>query len=77
MVMTAENESLILEILKRIQADVADIKQEVRDLKVRVNILEGHVQGLMAAQHMTNERLDRMDESIARIERRLDIVEVQ
>ena len=74
--MTAENESLILEILKRIQADVAGIKQEMSDLKMRVNILEGHVQGLLAAQHLTNDRLDRMDQRIGRIETRLDLVEL-
>ena len=74
--MTAETESLILEILKRMQADMAGIKQELSDLKMRVNILEGHIQGLLAAQHLTNDRLDRMDQRIARIETRLDLVEV-
>ncbi|MEI9850082.1 MAG: hypothetical protein WDN24_03505 [Sphingomonas sp.] len=75
--MTAETESLILEILMRIQSDIADIKQELIDLKMRVNILEGHVQGLMAAQHLTNDRLDRMDIRIGRIETRLELVEVK
>ncbi len=73
--MTAENESIMLEILKRLQADMADVKQDIRDLKVRVGILEGHTQGLMAAQHLANERLDRIDTRVGRIERRLDIVE--
>ena len=75
--MTAESESQILEILKRIQADLADVKQDIRDLKMRVGILEGHMSGLVAAQHLTNERLDRTDERIARIERRLDLVDAR
>ena len=75
--MTEQTESLILEILKHIQTDIGDVKQELVDLKMRVNILEGHTQGFMAAQHLTNERLDRLDGRVARIERRLDLVEVR
>ena len=73
--MTEVDAGLLLEVLKRIQGDVSDIKQEMRDLKVRVGIVEGHMQSMIAAQHLTNERLDRMDDRIGRIERRLDLVE--
>ncbi|HEX8215029.1 MAG TPA: hypothetical protein VF582_06105 [Allosphingosinicella sp.] len=75
--MTEQTESLIVGILKRIQADVAEIKQDVRDLKVRLGVMVGHVSNLVAAQHHTNERLDRMGDRVERIERRLDLVDVK
>lgn len=75
--MTAETENMMLEILKRIQGDIAEMKQDVRDLKVRTGLLEGHVASLLAAQHHTNERLDRLSDRVERIERRLELVEVK
>ena len=75
--MTADNESIMLDILMRIQADSAEIKQDTRDPKVRVDLLEGHVSHLVAAQHHTNERLDRLNDRVERIERRLDLVDAR
>jgi hypothetical protein len=59
--MTAENESIMLDILKRIQADVSDVKADVRELKVRTTIVEGHLAGVMASLGVMNERMDRID----------------
>ncbi|KPF60074.1 hypothetical protein IP88_16145 [alpha proteobacterium AAP81b] len=73
--MTEVDGSLILSILQKMQGDVAEIKQEVRDLNVRVGIMGSHMRGLIAAQQLTNERLDRLDVRIERIERRLDLVD--
>lgn len=75
--MTAETENLMLEILKRLQGDMSEMKQDVRDIKVRTGLLEGHVASLLAAQHHTNERLDRLGDRVERIERRLDLVEIK
>lgn len=75
--MTAETESLMLEILKRLQADMSELKQDMRDTKIRVGLVEGHVASLLVAQHHTNERLDRLSDRVERIERRLDLVEVK
>ncbi len=73
--MTAETENLMLEILKRMQVDISDIKQDIRDLKIRVGLLEGQAAGQLAAQHHTNERLDRVGDRIERIERRLELMD--
>ena len=75
--MTAENESIMLDILVRIQADIAEMKQDVRDLKVRVGLLEGHVSHLLAVQRHTNERLDRLNDRVERIERCFDLVDAR
>ncbi|MEH3106631.1 MAG: hypothetical protein PGN09_04905 [Sphingomonas fennica] len=71
----SDNDSIMLEILRRIQADIADTKQDIRDLKFRVGQVEGYVASGVAAQQHTNERLDRIDGRVERIERRLDLVE--
>ncbi len=71
----SDNYSVMLEILRRIQADVADTKPDIRDVTFRVGQVEAYVaRGVAALQH-TNERLDRIDGRVERIERRLDLVE--
>lgn len=75
--MTADTESLMLEILKRLQGDMSEMKQDMRDMKIRTGLLEGHTASLLTAQHHTNERLDRINDRVERIERRLEIVEVR
>jgi uncharacterized coiled-coil protein SlyX len=77
----AENvENLLLEHLRAIRGDVADIKVDVRELKNRVTTLEaglatlmqqiGHMAGSLAQQQAS---FDRMVERVERIERRLDL----
>jgi hypothetical protein len=72
--MTDQTESLILEILKRIQADVADMKADLKELKLRTTIVKGHLAGVMASLGIMNDRMDRFDTRLERIERRLDLV---
>lgn len=78
----AENiESLVLEHLLAIRAEMGSIKDDVREIKSRVNTLEagqatiiqqiGHLIGMAAEQHV---RYDRLLERIERLERRLDLV---
>ena len=75
--MTKDAENLMLEILKRLQGDMSELKQDMRDMKVRTGLLEGHFVSLLAAQHLTNERLDRLGDRVERIERRLELVEIK
>jgi predicted nucleic acid-binding Zn-ribbon protein len=73
--MTAESESLMLEILKRIQADIADLKDDLAMLKIRATAVDEHLSGLFISVSGNNARLDRVDERLARIERRLDLTD--
>ena len=87
--MTDEVENLILEHLRRIRASIDVLGLEVGDIKMRlVSVEEGqaqfmsqigdvHVQlGRLASQIAgQGKRFDRADERLARIERRLDLVE--
>jgi hypothetical protein len=63
------------ELLKRVHAELGELRVEVRDLKTRLTILEGHIGGIIASQQLTNERLDRLEVRFERVERRLDLVE--
>jgi predicted nucleic acid-binding Zn-ribbon protein len=62
-------ESLILEHLRAIRASVDRLVDDMQEVKGRLGILEQQYASI-------STRLDRMDERITRIEKRLDLVEV-
>jgi hypothetical protein len=66
--MTDETANLILEHMRYIRARVDAIFMDVEDLKVRMTANEMQVAAM-------GRRLDRMDERLGRIERRLELVE--
>jgi hypothetical protein len=63
----ATNE-LIVEILRRVQADVSDVKVDMRELRPRVGIIERQIADLSV-------RMDRRDEMMERVMRRLELGE--
>lgn len=75
--MTSDN--LVLELLKKIQHDIAGIKADIRDLKLRSNSLEAEVRngffhlGETAARQQL--AIDRIDERFNRIEDRLNLID--
>ena len=71
--MAEEPDNLFLEQLRHIRKAVDDVKLDVADLKSRVTAIEillGQVVSLLAAQ---SGRMDRIDERLARVERRLEL----
>lgn len=73
--MTDDVAHLMLEQLKHIRATTDAMALDIIDIKSRVSGLElqmGQVQVTLAGQ---SQRIDRLEERIARIERRLDLVE--
>ena len=73
--MTDDVAHLMLEHLKHIRGKVDVLALDVMDLKSRMTGMEvqmGQVQVALAGQ---SQRIDRMDERLFRIERRLDLVE--
>jgi hypothetical protein len=77
--MAEDPESLVLVILRRLDGKVDEIALDIRDLKHRLSTLEIGVANLAAteASHYANLalRVDRIEDRIGRIERRLDLVE--
>ena len=64
-----EAESLVLEHLRHIRGAVDGLRDDVRDIKVRLGTLETQYASL-------SNRMDRLDGRVERIERRLNLAEV-
>ncbi len=75
--MTDETESVVLEILKRIQTEMSDMRDDISELKTRATALDEHMGGLIIQVSGNNNRLDRMDERLKRIERRLELTDAK
>jgi hypothetical protein len=70
--MITEAENVVLEILKRMQADMGEIKNDVGDMRLRMTATEEHLSTLVMSTAGINHRLDRFSTRVERIERRLD-----
>ena len=68
---------LIFSVLQSIQSDVSDLKFDVRDLKVRMTLVEEHMGHSIIGVSGVNARLDRMNEQVERIEKRIGLVETK
>ena len=68
---------LIYAVLQKMQADVAEIKFDLRDIKVRTTMLEEHLGGTLIAMSGVNSRLDRLNDRVDRIESRLELAEAR
>lgn len=75
--MAVDTETLIMEILRRIQADVSTIKTDMREMKTRVGLVEQRM--TLIESHLTeiSLRMDRRDDVIERILSRLELSEKQ
>ena len=66
---------LIYSVLQQMQADLAEMKFDVRDLKGRMTMVEEHLGSSIIAISGVNSRLDRLSDRVERIEKRLDLSE--
>jgi 4-aminobutyrate aminotransferase-like enzyme len=66
---------LSYELLKRVQGALQEMRLDVQELKLRASSVDDHRGGLMIAVSGVNTRLDRIDERVQRLERRLDLTE--
>ncbi len=67
--MVEEPENLVLRSLRRIEVGLDGLREDNRDIKIRIGLFEQQ----MAA---FSGRLDRVEIRLDRIERRLDLVEI-
>lgn len=74
--MSEVDTGLLVELLRRIQADVSDIKADIGELKMRATAVDEHLSGIFIATTGMNNRVDRLDQKLGRIERRLDLTDV-
>jgi len=80
--MTESGENLVLEILRRIQGDMAELKSGQQDIRHRLTLIESRLAGLernLADQYAgyagQSVRIDRLEERLGRIERRLELAD--
>jgi predicted nuclease with TOPRIM domain len=64
-----ENDNIVLEHLRHIRGAVDGLREDMREVKSRLGIIESQYASL-------SNRLDRMDSRVERIEKRLELAEV-
>jgi len=68
---------LIHAVSQKMQADMSEFKFDVRDLKVRMPMVEEHLGGSLIALSGVNSRLDRLTDRVERIDNRLDLTDAR
>ncbi|MEQ6332321.1 hypothetical protein [Sphingobium sp. MK2] len=66
---------LIFSVLQQMQADMSELKFDMRDIKGRMTMVEEHLGSSIIAISGVNSRLDRVTDRVERIEQRLNISE--
>ena len=67
--------TMIFEVLKKVQATVNATALDVADLKSRMTSMEIHLAEQASQLAALNGRVDRLEERVSRIERRLDLAD--
>lgn len=71
--MTDADQSFMLELLKRIQADMADMKRDMTGIRVEIAAMGQQLGALTSAVYSSKSDTDDLRRRIERIERRLEI----
>jgi septation ring formation regulator EzrA len=67
---------LVYEVLKAVQNDISQVKNELRDVNGAINALRGHQISMQQDIHNIYPVLTRYDGRLDRIERRLELNDV-
>lgn len=73
--MTDDNASLILEYMRKFERTLADMRADMHDMRDELQAMNRRISHLEEGQALINQRLDRLDARVTRIEKRLDLVE--
>ena len=71
--MTEETESLVLEILKRMQLTLGRLEDGMSDLAGEIRGLKSHMAGFMQSEFRQDTDIAAIKRRLDRIERRLDL----
>jgi chromosome segregation ATPase len=71
----AETDNIVLEHLRHIRGAIDGLREDMREVKQRLGILENQYANLEIQYASVSSRLDRMDGRIERIERRLNLTD--
>lgn len=67
---------LMYELLKRMNTDILELRQDVSEVKKELNVIRGHMVGIQGDIHNIYSILGRHDDRLERIERRLELREL-
>ena len=73
--MNDETTNVVLEHLRRIRASQERMELDLGEMKSGVSVLEQTTGQILNSLGITNQRMDRFDERLSRIEKRLDLIE--
>jgi len=73
--MADPSSELMMEVLRRIQADIADMKADMREVRGGLGAIERGQAQIEVRLADVSSRMDRRDEIIERILRRLELIE--
>jgi phage shock protein A len=73
--MNTTSDNLVLEHLRAIRADMADVKSEMRDIKARLASIESYIATLHGDQTRTGVKLDDIVQRVERLEKRAGLVD--
>jgi hypothetical protein len=73
--MVEESNNLVLEHLRHIRAVVDETRTDVKQLSLRVGLVERHLGSSQIAEANQNIEIDRIKHRLDRIERRLELVD--
>ncbi len=73
--MTDDVGNLILERLRRMDDRLSNIEGDMHDIKLRITVVEEHLGNVVLSIAGLNARMDRFDDRLTRIERRLELTE--
>lgn len=72
--MADEPDNLVLPLLRRMDAKLDRVIEDVQDLKIRVTSVEERLAGVELGIAGTHRRLDRLEVRVEHVERQLDLV---
>jgi len=73
--MNDETTNVVLEHLRHIRASQERMELDLGEMKSRVSALEQTTGQILNSLGIMNQRMDRFDERLSRIEKRLDLIE--
>ena len=73
--MADEPESLVLQLLRKLDAKVDRIVEDVADLKLRMTQVEERFASMEVSMAGIQRRIDRVEQRLDRIEKRLDMAD--
>ena len=67
------DQSFIVEMLREIRGDIAEIKRDLRRLEVRQTVIEGQLGTIIVSMQIMREELDEVRDDVRVIKRRLNL----